>query len=108
MGIVYMGWSKHVLEVVRIYKEHVTRYLSKDYRLPKQAKNPFFRGYLELDVSPALGQDETHYYQPLIGVTRWTIKIGHINFNTKVSLLLLYLAIMRQWHTKAVLHVTVS
>ena len=63
--------SKHVWEAVRICKEYVARHLSKGYRLPKRADNPFKSDYCpELDVSPILGPDEESYYQFLIGVMR--------------------------------------
>ena len=66
-----------VQEAVRICKEHVDRHPSKGYRLPKKADNPFESGYFpELDVSLVLGKYEASYYQTMIGVMRWMIKIG--------------------------------
>ena len=44
--------SNYVQEAVRIYEEHVAKHLSKVYRLPKRAKNPFTIGYCpNLEVS---------------------------------------------------------
>ena len=49
---------------------------SKSYILHERAENLFKSDrYPELDVSTVLGPDETSYYQSLIGVMRWLIKI---------------------------------
>ena len=56
-------------------------------------------------MSPILGQDEASYYQTLIDVMRWMIEIRCIDINTKVSLLSLYLAMLRQGHLEEVPHI---
>ena len=72
-----MSPSKYVQEAVRICKVYITKHLSKGYRLPKRADNPFESGYSpKLDVSPVLGSDEASYYQSLIGNMRWMIETG--------------------------------
>ena len=77
-----------------------------DYRLPKRVENPFTVGYCpKLDVPPVLGPDETSYYQALIEVMRWIVKIGCINIDTKVSLLSWYSGVPRQGHLEAVLNI---
>ena len=54
-----MSPSKYVQEAVRICEEYVAKDLSKGYKLPKKADNPFKSGYCpELDVSPVLGPNE--------------------------------------------------
>ena len=48
-----MSPSKYVKEAVRICEEYIAKHLSKSYKLPKRAENPFKNGYCpELDVSP--------------------------------------------------------
>ena len=65
-----MSPSKYVQEAVRICKENVARYLSKGYKFPRRAVNPFESGLCpELDASPIL-------YQSLIGAMRCMIEIG--------------------------------
>ena len=92
---------KYVDEAVRICSQYVAKNLSKDYRFPKRAENPFSRGYCpELNASPILGPQEASYYQSLIEVMRWMLEVGCIDINTKVSLLSSYLAILRQEHLK--------
>ena len=66
-------WSlsppRYVQEAVRICKEYVAKHLSKSYRLPKRADNPFKSSCCpELDVSLVLEPDEASLYQSLIGV----------------------------------------
>ena len=64
------AWSisppKYVQEAVRICEEHASKHLSKGYKLPRRAENPFETD----DESPVLGPDEASYYQSLIGVMR--------------------------------------
>ena len=72
-----MSSSKYFQEAMRICKEYAARHLSKDYRLPKRADNPFKTGYCPImDVSLVLGSDEASYYQSLRGVMRWMIEKG--------------------------------
>ena len=96
-------WASSIIqEAVRICKEYITRHLSKEYRLPKRADNSFESDYSpKLDVSPVLGPEQASYYQFLIWVMRWMIKIGRIDINTEVSLLSSYSAMPRQWHLEA-------
>ena len=64
------------------------KHISKCYRLPKRAENPFDMGYCsEVDVFPVLGPDEASYYQFLIGVMRWMVEIEHIDINVMTLLL---------------------
>ena len=99
-----MSLSKYVKEAVRICKEYVARHLSKGYRLPKKADNPFKSSYSpQMDVPPVLGPEELPYYQSLIGVMRWMIEIGQIDNNTKISLLSSHSAMPRQGHLEATL-----
>ena len=83
-----MSPSKYVKEAVRICKKYVARHLSKEYRFPRRADNPFEGGCSpKLDVSPVLGPEEASYYQSEIGVMRWIIEMGRINIITEVSLM---------------------
>ena len=54
-----MSPSKYVQKLVRICAEYAAKHLSKGYKLPKRADNPFESGYCpDLDVSLVLGVDE--------------------------------------------------
>ena len=71
-----MSPSNYV-QAVRICKEYIAKHLSKSYKLLKRADNPFKSGYChEMNVSLLLGPGEASYYQSLIEVMRWMIKIG--------------------------------
>ena len=105
MGMV-INPSKYCQEAVRICEEYVVKHLTKVYRLSEKAENPFPMGYYpEFDVSPVLWPDEASCYQFLKEVMRWMVEIGHIDINTKVSLLSLNLAMPIQGHLGAVLYV---
>ena len=98
--------SIYVQEAVRIYEEYAAKHLRKGYKLLKRADYLFKSGYCpEMDVSPVLGSDKASYYQSLIGVMRWIIEIGHIDFNIKVSLLSSHSAMPREGLLEAKLHI---
>ena len=52
-----------------------------------------------------MGPNEVFYYQSLIGVMEWMIKIGQIDTNTKVYLLSSHSAMSRQGHLEAALYI---
>ena len=59
-----------------------------NYKLPKNAPNPFAMGYkTETDLTTPLSPDLTSYYQSLIGVMNWMVKIGRFDIDAEVSLL---------------------
>ena len=102
----YISSTNYFQEAVRICKDYVTKHLSKGYKLPKRTENSFKSGYFhKVDVSLVLGPDEASYYQFLIGVVTWIIKIGRININTKVSVLSSHSAMPRQGHLLVALHI---
>ena len=64
-------------------EEYVAKHLSKGYRLPKRADNPFVMGYCPgLDMALVLGPDEASHSQSLIGVMRWMVEMRCIDTNT--------------------------
>ena len=74
--------------------------------MPKKAENPFKMSYdLELDTSPELDPDVASYYLMIIGILRWMIELGRFDIITKVSLLLSHIALPREGHLEAVVHV---
>ena len=78
-----MSPSKYVQRAVKICKEYIAKHLHRGYKVPIGADNSFKCGYSpELDKSLSLVPEEASYYQSLIGVMRWMIKIGHIDLNT--------------------------
>ena len=74
--------------------------------MPKKAENPFKMGYdPELNTSPDLDPDTVSYFLTLIGILRWMIKLGRINIITEISLLSSHVALPREGHLEAAIHV---
>ena len=74
--------------------------------MPKMAENTFKMGYdPELDTSPDLDPYAALYYLTIIGVLRWMIELGRIDIITEVSLLLSHVALPREGHLEAAVHV---
>ncbi|KAL7464783.1 hypothetical protein ACHAXS_005117 [Conticribra weissflogii] len=98
--------SKYVQEAIRNCKKYVEENLPKFYKLTQIAPNPFPTDYrLELDVLPKLPPEHASYYQSLMGIFRWIIELGRIDISTEVSMLSSYMALPRQGHLEAALHV---
>ncbi|KAL7460152.1 hypothetical protein ACHAXS_000616 [Conticribra weissflogii] len=67
--------------------------------------NPFPTDYLpEPDTSPELPPEHTSYYQSLMGIYRWMIELGRVDICTEVSMLSSHMALPRQGHLEAALH----
>ena len=76
--------------------------------LSKKAENPFKISYdPELDTSSQLDPDAASYDLAVIGILRWMIEQGRIDITTKVSLLSSQIALPRDQHLDAAVHVMV-
>ena len=74
--------------------------------MPKKAENPFKMVYNPaLDTSPELDLNSVFYYLIIISILRWMIEFGRINIITKVALLSSSVALPREGHLKAAVHV---
>ena len=74
--------------------------------MPRKIENPFKMGYdPELDTSPELDPGTTSYYLTIISILRWMIELARIDIITKVSLLLSHVALPREGHLEAMVHV---
>ena len=58
-----------------------------------------------MDVSLELLHDEAYYYQTIIGVMRWTVKLGRVDITVEVSMLSAFLSMPRKEHLVAALHI---
>ena len=98
--------SKYVQEAVRNCKKYISENLPKFYKLTRLAPNPFPTDYRpELDTSPELSPEHASYYQSLMGSYRWMIELGRVDICTEVSMLSSHMALPRQGHLEAALHV---
>jgi hypothetical protein len=59
----------------------------------------------EMDITEELNDDDTTYYQELIGVLRWATEIGRVDILLEVSLLSQYQANPREGHLEQLLHI---
>ncbi len=59
----------------------------------------------EMDVTEELNEDDTTYFQELIGVLRWATEIGRVDILLEVSLLSQYQANPREGHLEQLLHI---
>ena len=74
--------------------------------MPRKADNAFNMGYdPELDIYPELDPDAVSFYLRIIGILRWMIELGKIDMITKVSLLSSHIALTREGHLEAAVHV---
>ena len=106
-GVVCWGMSasQYVQEAVRNVREECSELGDPRWRLPKRAVNPFPTDYdVEMDTSPELGPELASFYQSQVGVLRWIVELGRIDIITEVSLLASQLALPRECHLDAVLH----
>jgi hypothetical protein len=101
-----LSLSKYVTQAVKNCAKHLTDKLNNHFCLPQQADNPFPYDYCpELDLSEPLDLECSSFYQHLIGVMRWMVKLGRIDIATEVSLLSSHLAYPCKGHLEAALHI---
>ena len=103
-----MSPTKYVREAMRNCAAHLSYNYGGKYRIPKKADNPFKMGFdPELDTSMELDQDALSYYRMSISIIRWIIELGRNDTITKESSLLSYIALLREGHLEAAVHVMV-
>ena len=73
------------------------KYLStKGSTLPSRGATPWPNSYRpETDIPPELGDEETNYFQSLIGVLRWIVELGRIDIMMETSALTSMMVIPR-------------
>ena len=97
---------KYIREAVRNCTVHLAANFGGRFRLPKKAEDQFKMDYdPEFDISPELDSDAAPYYLTIIGFLRCMIDLGRIDIITKVSLLLYHVALLREGHLDAAVHV---
>ena len=112
-GVEY--WTFSSLQYVQGAVDNVQRYLKKlnadresnerKSFIPKKASAPFRNDYRpEVDVSPELDPEMALYYNTLIFVLRWMVELDRVNITTEVSMMSSCLALPREGHLQALLH----
>ena len=98
--------SKYVQEDVQNCQNHLKEIYSGEYKLITNNPNSFPLGYEPaMDASPLLTSDKASYYQTIIGVMRWMVKLGRFKIAVEVSHILSFLTITYKGHMVSVLHI---
>ena len=101
-----MSHVMYVQEAVRNCEAHLVMSFSGRFRLSQRADNPFKTGcdqdlYISLELEP----DAASYFKMVVGNLSWMIKLGRINIITEVSSLSFHVALPREGHLDAAVHV---
>jgi hypothetical protein len=98
-----MSSEKYVMAAV----ENVDKRLAeRGLRLQPKCPTPMTSGYRpELDATPELSDSDIRYFQELIGVLLWAVKIGCIDILTEVAMLSAYLALPCTGHLEQAYHI---
>lgn len=85
----------------RLNQDHV------HFKSSKTAEHPFTsQSYRpELDITEYCNDDQTQFYQSLVGIMRWLTEIGRLDILTETSLLSSQLATPRQGHLHQAVHI---
>ena len=102
-----MSADSHVKKALQVVE---ARLKNDDVRFrpsKKTSEHPFSsQSYKpELDTSEECNEEQTQFYQSLIGIMRWLCEIGRIDILTETSLLSTYLSSPRVGHLHQALHV---
>ena len=72
-----MSSYSYVKEAIKTVQLELSLIHSK---LPSKCSKPLPNDYQsECDISPFLTDDQTNYYQQLIGILRWALELGRID-----------------------------
>ena len=73
--------------------------------LPTKCSKPLPYDYRpECDISPFLTDDQTNYFQQLIGILRWAVELGRIDICYAISIMSSYSCAPRVGHLEALIH----
>ena len=93
-------------QYVRAAVDNVKEYLrNKGEKLAVKALTPLKSNFRPvIDITEELGEDESSYYQSLIGVLRWIVELGRVEICCKFSMMSSHLVLPRCGHLAQVLH----
>ena len=98
--------AKYVWASVEIVEKYIKDLGVEEWKLPRKCSNPFELDYKpELDGTPELNAELSSWYMSLIGMLQWMVEIGRVDILTEVSLMASHLAMPREGHLDAVLHI---
>jgi hypothetical protein len=95
--------QQYVTEAIKNVEMELTKF---DQGLINSATTPFTSGYRpELDLSPLLDDEQTNWFQNLIGILHWSIELGRIDIHIEVAMLASFLVQPRVGHLDHCLHI---
>ena len=98
--------SQYVQVAVRNAEEYIEKSQHKRWRIPNKVETPLRSTYCpELDVSEELSSSDASYYQSLIGILRWIVKLGRVDICLEVSMMSSHLALPRKGHMEQVMQI---
>ena len=102
-----MSADSHIKKALQMVEERLAKEGFGFKTSKKVSQQPFStQAYRpELDVSEYCNDDQTQFYQSLIGVLRWLTEIGRIDILTETSMLSSYLAMPRTGHLQQAIHI---
>ena len=100
------GSSQYLQAAVKIFQE----YLKKQGNKPLPTKgymNPLTSNYRPyIDISQELEPQDASYYQYLIGILWWIVKLGRVDIYVEVSMMYSHVALPRQGNLDQVLYIS--
>ena len=91
--------SQYVQAAVRNVEEYLEKSHHKRWRIPNKVETPIRPTYRpELDVSEELSSSDASYYQSLIGILWWIVKLGRVDDCLEVSMMSSHLVLPRKGH----------
>ena len=98
--------AKYVVASVENAKKYLFDRLDDQWKLPTKCSNPFAADYdPKMDESEILNAELASWYALLIGMLRWMVEISRIDIITEVSMMSSHMAMPREGHLEAVLHI---
>ena len=100
-------WTMSSTDYVKAAIDNVEEQLKKKgKKLATKAPTPMTTNYYpEMDTSPELDSSGITTFQELIGILRWSIKIGRVDILTELSMLSSYQAAPKQGHLEQIYHI---
>ena len=98
------GTNTYLKEAICVVKSESPKYY---FKITGNFSQPFLnvRYRLELDMSQMCTEEETIFFQHLIGMLRWLVKLGKVDILIETSMLSSFLAAPRKGHVSQALHV---
>ena len=101
----YKCWTIHSTKYVKEAVANVEKKLKESGNELRKYDTPLPSGYRpEIDETPELKEDGANYYQELVGILRWIVELGRIDLATETSMMSSHLAMPREGHLEAVIH----